>query len=188
MAAKVEKSLFQQAGDFWTKNGKLNKEGLVLLDKCIQRVASKDCDKDALTRFISRSGMDQPKVARIVRAAFGNDLSYKKDATKPAGGVMKHNWNGPDGYVLKNTYAHVQQAMEQGKAFNDAGLQKAIAPEKKESTKATAELLEAYKKRVESWAKEHNISMSTLIATLQAKPTAKVKEEIINGVKVSRVA
>lgn len=182
---KMAKSLFQQVGDHWTKSGKLDKAGLVLLDACIQRVASKDCDKDALTRFVSRSGIHMPKITRIIRAAFGNDLSYKKDATKAAGGVMKHNWKGDEGYVLGNTYAHVMQALEQGKAFNDPALQKAIAPAKKETNKDKADLLAAYKTRAEKWAKENNITMSALIATLKAKAT---KIEVINGMEVHRVA
>ena len=184
----AEKSLFDQAGAFWSRNTKLNAEGLVLLDKLIQRVASVDCDKDALTRFIARAGMDRSKVGRIVQAAFGKDLTFKADATKAAGGVMNHNWHGPDGYVLRNTYSHVAVAIEQKKAFNDAPLQKALAPAKVVSDATKAELLAAYKKRAEKWASDNGLTIGMLVAALQAKDTAVIEESVINGVKVYKIA
>jgi len=184
MAVKAEKSLFVQAGDFWNKHVKLDKEGLVLLDKTIQRVVEYR-DWDALSRFISRAGMDKPKVARIVRAAFGDSLTYKTDTSHSSGGVIKMKWPADQKFVLLNSYAHVMKAVAEGKAFNDAGLQKAIKPIKKEPNKDKAELLAAYKTRAEKWAKENGITIGAMIAALQAKPT---NEAGSNGIVVHKAA
>ena len=165
----VEKKLFDKVGMFWNKNQKMGVEGLSLLNECIQRVASVDCDKDALTRFISRSGMDQAKVSRIIRAAFGADLVYKKDALKAAGGVLSHKWHGPDGYVLKNTYSHVLSAIDDKKSFNDKDLQKTIKPEKVEKVRDKAEILAAFKTRALKLAKEEGLTVAMMVAALQSK-------------------
>lgn len=191
----TEKSLLDQAGSFWTRNTKLNHEGLVLLDKLIQRVASIDCDKDALTRFVARSGADQNKVGRIIQAAFGKDLTFKKDATKATGGVMSHSWHGPDGYVLKNSYNHVVQAIADKKPFNDKELQKTLAPVKGAKMKkdVTADMQTAKAKAIARSllaAKEEGFDVGPLMREIEAllaaakKPSELVAKQVVNGVTV----
>lgn len=99
-----------QVGRYFAAREKNSVAGLVLLDACIKRVAEHR-DWDALARFVARANMADvgPRVKRIIRAAFGDDLTYKADKKHETGGRFEMKWDGA--YVLKNTYNIVEQAI-----------------------------------------------------------------------------
>lgn len=113
--------LFDRIGTYWDSRTANGREGLVLLDECIRRVASKDRDWDALARFVARSNMSNnaAKVKKIIRAAFGNDLTFKLDNKHPAGGRFVLNWEGAYALAGKNSYSMVKKAIEHGKSWDD---------------------------------------------------------------------
>lgn len=187
----VKVKLFDQVGAYWDGRHENGRIGLMLLNECILRAASKNRDWDALARFVSRANMsnNKAKVVKIIRAAFGNDLTFKLDAKHPAGGVFTMKWEGAYPLAGKNTYSLVKKAIENHKSWDDkdflAELSK-VLPDVERVQKDKADLLSAYKARAEKWAKDNGITVDMLIATLQAKPRA--TSEVINGVVVHRVA
>ena len=113
--------LFDRIGLYWDARTANGHEGLVLLDECIRRVASKERDWDALARFVARANMSNnaAKVKKIIRAAFGNDITFKLDKNHPAGGRFTLNWQGAYPLAGKNSYSMVKKAIEHGKSWDD---------------------------------------------------------------------
>lgn len=187
----TEPKLFDRVGDYWSSRHENGHIGLSLLNECILRAASKNRDWDALARFVSRANMsnNKAKVVKIIRAAFGNDLTFKLDAKHPAGGVFVMKWEGAYPLAGKNTYSIVKKAIENHKSWDDkdflAELTK-VLPDLPKVEKDKADKLSSWKTRAEKWAKDEGITVEMLIATLQAKP--KATTEVINGLVVHRVA
>lgn len=117
----AQPKLFDRIGDYWDARTSNGREGLALLDECIRRTASKDRDWDALARFITRANAtgNAPKVKKIIRAAFGNSLTYKVDKKHRAGGVFTMGWDGPFNLAGSNTYSMVKKAIADGKSWDD---------------------------------------------------------------------
>ena len=77
----AQAKLFDRIGSYWDSRTANGRDGLILLDECIRRTASKDRDWDALARFVARANMSNnaAKVKKIIRAAFGNQIVFKLD-------------------------------------------------------------------------------------------------------------
>ena len=187
----VKVKLFDQVGAYWDGRHENGRLGLMLLNECILRAASKNRDWDALARFVSRANMsnNKAKIVKIIRAAFGNDITFTTDKSHPAGGKFVMKWEGAYPLAGKNSYSVVKAAIEKNKSWDDkdflAELSK-VLPGVEKVQKDKADLLSAYKTRAEKWAKDNGITVDMLIATLQAKP--KATSEVINGVTIHRVA
>lgn len=187
----TEPKLFDRVGDYWSGRHENGHIGLVLLNECIVRAALKNQDWDALARFTSRalSTNNAAKVKKIIRAAFGNDMTFKVDKSHAAGGRFTLNWKGAYPLASKNTYSVVKKAIENHKSWDDkdflAELTK-VLPDLPKVEKDKADKLSSWKARAEKWAKDEGITVEMLIATLQAKP--KATTEMINGLVVHRVA
>lgn len=109
--------------DYWKGREQNGNEGLRLLDSCIKQLADKNkANWDPLARFVVASMVsnNRAKVVKIIRAAFGNDVSFKLDKKHAAGGTFTIGWKGNEGYVLKNTYALIQRTIDEGKGWDDA--------------------------------------------------------------------
>jgi hypothetical protein len=126
MAEQV-KSFTARNKSFWDARGKSDKTGLTLLDEAITHLAEHN-NWDNLSRFISRAGAlnatDRGKIVAVVRAAFGDQVSYKKDAAHPTGGKIKVKDDKQP--VLLNSYGEVRVAIEKGKGFRDADMHKKL--------------------------------------------------------------
>ena len=133
-----KKKLFDQVGDFWNGVDHASALGLVLLDECIRRAAAKDRDTDSLARFVARASMkgNRAKVVKIIRAAFGNSITYATDKKHAAGGKFTIGWQGAFPLAGVNSYTAVKKAIADGKGWDDAAFLKSLndvlmAPEKK---------------------------------------------------------
>lgn len=120
---------------YFKARGKNGAVGLSLLNDCIERLASKDADWDALSRFVVLAGTtgDRAKVVKIIRIAFGDKLKWAASKQHPTGGKFTLGWKGNEGFVLGNGYAKVRDAIAAKVSWNDAAFQKMLAemlPEK----------------------------------------------------------
>ncbi len=175
--------------------------GLALLDKCIKRFASHG-DWDALSRFVvaSNASNSRSKVVKIIRAAFGNDVSFKLDKKHASGGVFaKHNW-ASDKYTLKNTYGVVRSAVEKETSWDDrvflAELAKIIpdlvkaAPkvdEKAMARKVSAMKTFLTKSRSEGFNIGDIVRMAQAELAADASAAQGVVKSVVNGVNVVEI-
>lgn len=116
-----------------TENGV---EGLRLLVNCIERTA-KYRDWDALSRFISLANQSnsRAKVVKIIRAAFGDKLTYKSSTKHDTGGTIVMGWEGALDLAGSNTWGIVREAARKGKSWDDREFQKELpGAEKKAKT------------------------------------------------------
>lgn len=127
--AATAPKLFDQVGQYWDARHTNGQVGLALLDQCIRRAASKNRDWDALARFVTRAGNsgNRAKVVKIVRAAFGDKLTYKADAKHPAGGVFTMDWTGAFPLKESNAYTSVTKAIADSKSWDDRDFLKALS-------------------------------------------------------------
>jgi len=131
MEMKAEKpvnvKLWDQVGNLWAKHEENSKLGLVVLDKCIAKVA-KDRDWDALARFVGLANKvgQRAKVVKIIRAAFGDKLTYKMEKKHAAGGMFVIGWEGAFPLAGQNSYMAVKKAIAEGKGWDDAAFSKAL--------------------------------------------------------------
>lgn len=126
----VSPSLNKRVGTYWTNRSKMDKTGLVLLDECIINL-SDNKNWDPLSRFISRSAAlnssDRSRVMGVVRAAFGDQITYKKDASHPTGGKIGTRTGITFADVkLLNSYGVVKEAIVGEKGFRDADMHKKL--------------------------------------------------------------
>jgi hypothetical protein len=127
--AQIERNVTAKDVDLYFKGAQRNAaKGLVLLDKLIQRVASKDADWDGLSRFIVLSGAtgDASKVKKIVRLAFGNSLTFAYSKTHATGGKITLGWKGNEGFALGNGYGAVTDAIQAKVGWNDKAFLKSL--------------------------------------------------------------
>lgn len=87
--------------------------GLVMLDKMLRQVA-KHRNWTPLARFVVMSGLtgERAKVAKIIRLAFGNALTFKMDKTHPTGGRFEMTWADGEAFVLGNAYGRIEAAID----------------------------------------------------------------------------
>ncbi len=127
--ANIERNVTAKDVDLYFKGAQRNAaNGLVLLDKLIHRVASKDCDWDGLSRFIVLSGAtgDASKVKKIVRLAFGNSLTFAYSKTHATKGKITLGWKGNEGFTLGNGYGAVTDAIQKKVGWNDKTFLKSL--------------------------------------------------------------
>lgn len=138
MAEAVKDNLTSRVRNYWKRRGSVDKDGLVLLDEVIRNFYEHK-NWDNLSRFISHAQAlntgDKSKVMGVIRAAFGDQITYKKDPKHATGGRInvKAGMNFAD-LVLLNNYGHVAKAIENKKGFRDSDLHKTLKglePEKK---------------------------------------------------------
>ena len=192
--------LFDRIGTYFDGRHANGREGLVLLDECIRRTASKDRDWDALARFMTRAGLSSsaPKVKKIIRAAFGNSITFVTDKKHPAGGRFSLSWEGAFPLAQSNTYSAIKKAVADNKSWDDkdflAALSKIIPdlPKKDKVVSATAQTAAA--KHVAKYLAERaaeGFSIGDIVKEAQAllvanaKPSAGlVAKSVVNGVTV----
>ena len=191
--------LFDRIGTYFDSRHANGVDGLVLLDECIRRTASASRDWDALARFVSRANMSgsAAKVKKIVRAAFGNSLTFVMDKKHPAGGRFEMKWEGAFPLAGSNTYGFVKKAIADSKSWDDADLQKKIGeiipdlPKKDKSVDAAAQTIKA-KAIVRSLlaAKEDGFEVGPLMREIEAllaaakKPSELIAKSVVNGVQI----
>lgn len=192
--------LFDRIGTYFDGRHANGREGLVLLDECIRRTASKDRDWDALARFVSRAGLSSsaPKVKKIVRAAFGNSLTFVTDKKHPAGGRFALSWEGAFPLAQSNTYSAVKKAVADSKSWDDkdflAALSKVIPdlPKKEKVVSATAQTAAAKhlakylsERAAEGFSVGDIVKEAQALLAASAKPSASlVAKSVVNGVTV----
>ena len=198
MAQKAPK-LFDRIGSYWDSRTANGKEGLILLDECIRRTASKDRDWDALARFVARANMSNnaAKVKKIIRAAFGNNITFALDKKHAAGGRFELKWEGPFNLQGSNTYSVVRKAIEHGKSWDDkaflAELTKVLpdVPKKEKTVDAATQTKEAKalaKKLGE--LRQAGFDLGALVREAQALLAAEqsagagVEKKVVNGATV----
>jgi hypothetical protein len=175
-------NLNKRVGQYWTNRSKMDSNGLVLLDETINNLVANQ-NWDPLSRFVSRSAalnaQDRSKVMAVIRAAFGDQIIYKKDTDHPTGGRITMKDKRPFAELkLLNSYGVVKQAIEKNKGFRDADMHKelkAVAPvrERKEVD------VEKAAKHLVDYMKKANVPTGLVLAEVQkmlaaAKATAVV--------------
>lgn len=172
-------SLASKAANFWKGRDKSGVYGLTLLVQCLEHVKN-NRDWDALAVFVGASGADMPDVKRIIKAAFGDRLTFDaaKAKTHPTGVAFKMAWGAQDTVQFGNLFAFVSQAVEKGRPFNDIELQKALksafAAPKVE--KDNAQLIELLAKAAISKSKEGDMDLHVLFKAAEAKAQTILKE------------
>jgi ribosomal protein L12E/L44/L45/RPP1/RPP2 len=193
--ANIERNVTAKDVDAYFKGAQRNAAtGLVLLDKLIQRVASKDADWDGLSRFIVLSGAtgDASKVKKIVRLAFGNSLTFAYSKTHATGGKITLGWKGNEGFTLGNGYGAVTDAIQAKVGWNDKAFLKSLddklAPKVQKKREVTDKASAAVEKHIADYliarmAEGFNIGeiLDRAQATLAA---AKVAQEAVKAAKI----
>jgi hypothetical protein len=126
--------------DYWTARGKSASDGLAILDECIHQLAKRNWDP--VSRFLSLSGTEKPKLARVVRAVFGDAVQYKVDKDHITGGKVTLKFQGDWDLEGSNSYAVIRGAVERGTAFNNPDFQKKLKELTGESNEKVKEYLE----------------------------------------------
>lgn len=193
--AQIERNVTAKDVDLYFKGAQRNAAtGLVLLDKLIHRVASKNADWDGLSRFIVLSGAqgDAMKVKRIVRLAFGDSLTFAYSKTHATGGKITLGWKGNEGFVLGNGYGAVTDAIQAKVGWNDKAFLKSLddklAPKVQKKREVTDKASAAVEKHISDYliarmAEGFNIgeilarAQANLAAAKVAKDAAKVVGE-----------
>ena len=143
-------TLDEQVRKLWSDRARSGVEGLALLHKCIENVAHHR-DWDALSRFyVSAQKFGQgPRVAAIIRAAFGEKITFRTNVRHPTGGTFSIRWEGKFDLERSNTYAVVRDAVSRGISWDDRELGK-LLPKREASNRTVSE--EAQKKIVKHLA------------------------------------
>lgn len=170
-------SLDLQATEYWKGRTQNGAEGLVLLDKCIQRIATYR-DWDALSRFVVQARIhgQGAKVGKIIRAAFGDKLTFKADSKHPTGGNFIMGWEGVFPLKGSNTYGAVKDAIQKGLPFDHNSLQKELPTAEKKERVATPEATAKAVKHVMSYLDKlaaEGFSSGEILAAVQKELAAK---------------
>lgn len=123
----VQANLNKMVKSFWDGRVRSGHNGLVLLDQIFDHVAEHR-DWDSLALFVARSDADRSKVARLIKARFGDQLVFdtKKAKKHPTGVAFKMTWADGEKPNIPNHYGMVKQAIENKKAFNDGEMQREL--------------------------------------------------------------
>ena len=113
----MTKDLNAKVKTYWTNRGKNAHVGLVMAHECIEHLA-RHRDWTPLSRFMTLAGADKPKIALLVRAAFGDAVSYKVDKNHETGGRFTLNFEGEFPLHGRNAYGYVEEAIAQHKGYN----------------------------------------------------------------------
>lgn len=176
MAVK-KPSLDVQVKDYFVRRSENGAEGLKLLVMSIERTA-KHRDWDALSRFITSAlqSSSRAKVVKIVRAAFGDKLTYKSNPKHDTGGTIVMGWEGEFNLAGSNTYGLVRAAAAAGKSWDDRDFLKELpGPVKKDrevsavATEKAAKHLAKYLMDRESEGFNTGEILSKAMAEIKAK-------------------
>jgi hypothetical protein len=164
----AELSLSSKVKAFWTKQHTAGHAGLQLLDACIQHTAEHR-DWDALSRFMSASGVDKPKIALIVKAAFGDAIEYKVDKKHETGGRFTLKWDGAFNLAARNHYGIIAKGIADKKSFRSADflkdLREAVGkpdPAKKEYLAQLEDMLKYVSKKVKDFPEVQAVMADTV--------------------------
>ena len=185
-----------QVGDYFASRKQNGAVGLALLDKCIVRYATHG-DYDALARFVvaaHQSSGTKEKVVRIIRAAFGNHVTFKLDKKADCGGVFtKVDWPGV-AFPLSgsNTYGTVRRAVKMGIAWDDRAFLKELNEIVPAKPKAVREVSDAATKKVADHLVKYltermaeGFSTGEILALVQAELKALAPaptRQVVNGI------
>jgi len=197
MAAKVKPvSLDVQAQTYWAGRKANGVEGLALLDKCIQRVA-KYRDWDALSRFLvsARVHGQGARVSGIIRAAFGDKITFKANAKHPTKGTFVLGWEGEFPLNGSNTYGGIREAVAKGLSWDDRELGKVLPKPDKKARVVSDEQKAKVVKHLSTYLDKlvaDGFSAAEIIAALQkdraskvvSAPVGQVQKQVVNGVTV----
>lgn len=137
MSKKVG-TLDEQVRKLWSDRERSGVAGLALLHKCIENVAYHR-DWDALSRFyVSADKFGQgPRVAAIIRAAFGSSISFRKNSKHPTGGIFLMKWEGKFDLERSNSYAVIRDCVSRGLSWDDRELG-ALLPKREVNGRTTS--------------------------------------------------
>lgn len=202
MAVKTKgPSLDVQVKGYFSRRGENGVEGLKLLVDCIVRTAVHR-DWDALSRFITLAGKDESarsRVVKIVRAAFGDKLTYKSNNKHDTGGTIVMGWEGAFPLAGSNTWGIVKAAVAQGKTWYDREFLKELPGPVAKVRTASAEATTKAAKHLAKYLLEREaegFSTGEILAQVQAELKAKraeavglavVEKKVVNGVAVNNV-
>ncbi len=129
IAKVVAPKLFDRINAHWGDRQANGVAGLVLLNECIERTASKDRDWDALSRFVTLATANGQagRVKKIIRAAFGDQIKYAPSKQHASGGTFVMGWAGEFNLAGSNTYTVVRRAIEDGVNWDSNAFQKALS-------------------------------------------------------------
>lgn len=179
---KDQNSLESQVKGYWTRRDKNSVQGLVLVNKCIQRFAEHG-DWDHLARFyVGALKVGQgPAIGRIIRAAFGDKVKFKLNAKHSAGGQFsKHNW--PDAVFPlheSNTYSLISEAIAANQGWDHKAFQKTLMeamPKEKAKRVASEESKAKVVKHLVAYTdklKEDGFNVGEILERLQKELVAK---------------
>lgn len=173
-------SFAEKATKFWGQQDKSSAYGLTLLDGILNHVRV-ERDWDALAVFVSKSGADIDNVKRIIKAAFGDRLTFDAVRAKshPTGVAFKMSWAKGDVIQFGNTYGMVTQAIAEGKGFRDVEMHKALkaAFAKPKIDKTRDEVIELLAKAALGKAELADMGLHDLLKAVEAKADAILKEK-----------
>jgi len=188
----------QEVKDYWAKRSANGAEGLALLGKAINDTAVHR-SWDGLSRFftLAKKAGQGPRVAAIIRCAFGNKLTYRASTKHETGGQFVIGWEGVFDLKGSNSYSIIKAAIREGKSWDDRELLKEINkavgkpdPKKREvSDESKAKVvkhLAAYAEKLET----DGFNVGEIIAMLQKElaaevvTSAPVQKSVVNGVTV----
>lgn len=196
-------SLDKKIKSYFDSREKSSALGLKLLDICIQRTASQSRDWDGLARFLSSASKTSQVgvVRKIIRAAFGNQLTWKPSAKHPAGGTFVIGWQGSFN-LLENApnYRIITDAVEKGMGWDHKALAKLLAEAMPTERKARVVSDEAKKKVVKHLAGymkklvDEGFESGDILAALQKQlaadaatrsaPVGMMVKTVVNGATV----
>ena len=198
VADLANESLDKRVTSFWKTRGNHSRDGLILLDVCIQRAASESRDWDGLARFVSSALKynQGPIVKKIIRSAFGDKLVWKTNSKHVAGGSFVIGWQGAFNLAGSNTYSVIRSAIEAGEGWDDkefsTRINKVVLPVVKQrvvSDEAQAKAVKHLSAYVGKLAQD-GFNVGAIIAALQkelalkAIPAGKVAKSVVNGIPV----
>lgn len=200
-AAPKKASLDVQVKDYFGRRTENGVEGLKILASCIERTA-KHRDWDALSRFMTLAGKTESsrsRVVKIVRAAFGDKLTYKANAKHDTGGTMIMGWEGEFNLRASNTYGIVRDAVSKGKSWTDPAFLKELPGATPKARTVDAAALEKSAKHLAKYLMEREaegFSIGDILAAadkeirakrVDSKPIAAVTKRMVNGAEVIEV-
>lgn len=180
---------------WWKNRERSATKGLVHMVATIHQIAGRDENGDPLRNWdpaatlLGLMGADSNEgihYRRILRAAFGNQITLRKDDKHETGFRFIFTDKIPDGPkgapVIRNTFGLVQQAAERGVAFNSSNFQKKLKEALDEAEPRTPQLWDekkaekAVRNLLEKAEKEH-FSVARLINMLEEAAKPLLEEE-----------
>ena len=199
MAVKLKKpSLDAQVKDYFVRRNENGAEGLKLLVTCIERTA-KYRDWDALSRFItaSASSSSRSKVVKIVRAAFGEALTYKSSPKHDTGGTIVMGWEGEFPLAGRNAWGIVKDAARNGRSWDDRDFLKELPGPMPKAKTVDAAAQEKAAKHLAKYLLEREAEgfvtgeiMQQVMANIKAAHATKPAEttkKVVNGAEVIEI-